>query len=352
MKYEDFNEWDFVEDEYFVKWVLQPNKYSNKFWENFMTGHPDKREQILLARQIVTNIRYKHDPQLTGTEYTSRFEKLLADKRKLAFSHHEKSWWQSNRQWLKVAAMLFMALTITYLVVNPFSDKKNDQIVAEVMVTKHCPPGAKLTFILDDGTKAVLNSGSTITFPEKFDDTVRRVQLRGEAFFEVKKDATRPFKVISGLIETQVLGTAFNVKAYGDDDRISVAVLEGKVRVRSTTDSPVAFEHTLVKSQESLLNISNKQALQRELEDGYVFGWKEWKLVYREKRLDLILKELERWYDVRFQIDQGIDVSQTHSGSFHNEPLTVVLRALKFQNAFDYRIDGKNVQLIPKNDMK
>ena len=347
MKYEDFNEWDFVEDEYFVKWVLQPNKYANKFWENFMAGHPDKREEILLARQIVANIRYKHDPQLTGTEYTERFEKLLAGKRKLAIGHDEKSWWKSNRPWLKVAAMLTMALAVTYLLVNPFSDEKSTPAVADVMVTKHCPAGAKLTFILDDGTKAILNSGSAITFPQKFADTVRRVQLQGEAFFEVKKDVDRPFKVISGPIETRVLGTAFNVKAYEGDDRVSVAVLEGKVRVSSTVDSPVAFAHTLVKSQESRLNISDKQAWQKELEDGHVFDWKEWKLVYRERRLDLILKALERWYDVRFQIDPGIDLSQTHSGTFHNEPLAVVLRALKFQNAFDYRIDGKNVQLTP-----
>ena len=100
--------------------------------------------------------------------------------------------------------------------------------------------------LLPDSTQVWLNAGSTLDYPEHFDETTREVTLTGEAYFDVKHAAEHPFIIHTGQIQTTVLGTAFNINAYTDRSNIQVSVSRGKVKV-SRGDQLIA---TLVKGQE------------------------------------------------------------------------------------------------------
>ena len=113
---------------------------------------------------------------------------------------------------LKIAAILFIVPTISILIWrNHVQQQSEPQKTA--MLSKSTGQGQKLSFYLDDGSKVMLNASSMITFPNKFTGDERKVVLEGEAYFEVVKDASKPFMVISGNYMTRVLGTSFVVDA-------------------------------------------------------------------------------------------------------------------------------------------
>lgn len=347
MKYKDFNHWELAEDAYFVNWVLRPNKHADKFWKQFLADHPEKSEDVLLAREIVTNIRYTDKPRLNDTEYNDLFERIISTKRSKRPSNvfYVR---EAQYRWVRYVAAVTLVLASAILY-NQYwlSSHPSDEKTIQTLV-KESPRGSKLTAVLSDGSKVKLNAGSKITYPKEFSDTLRLIYLTGEAFFEVESDPARPFRVKSDKVNAEVLGTSFNVRAYPDDRKISVAVAEGKVKVTNGDQSTVRFEHTLLPFQESEINVQSNQVVKRELQDDMIFAWTNWKLVFKEEPLSLILKRLERWYGVEFELKGAIKTSETYSGSFDNDPLKVVLEVLTSQDAFDYEIQGRKILITSK----
>ena len=349
MKYKQFNEWELAQDEYFVNWVLRPEEHSDKFWKQFLENNPEKSSDVLLAREIVSNIRYTNNPRLDKTEYVKLFERILNSKRARQSGTIQISTHRKRYLWLRYAAIILLFCIGAILYQKQDSRAKDLAPVEKVeMLTKESPRGSKLTTFLSDGSKVILNAGSKITYPRSFSDTLRSLYLEGEAFFKIKSDTTRPFRVKSALVDTEVLGTSFNLKAYLEDDEISVAVAEGKVRVSSTRKSTLQFTHTLTPYQEARLDIKKGEIVKREFLGNKLFAWTSWKLIFDKEPLYKIIQKLERWYGVQFMVEGEINTSETYSGSFDNDPLKVVLEALKSQNAFDYKIIDKEV-LILKN---
>ncbi len=349
MKYKHFNEWELAEDEYFVNWVLRPEAHSDKFWKQFLENNPEKSAEILLAKKIVANIQYAGNPRLDQIEYVKLFERILNSKRVRQSANIQLSGKRRRLVWLRYAAifLLICAGAVLYQrqtapTIDPDAGKKIE------LLTKESPEGSKLTTFLSDGSKVILNASSKITYPKTFSDSLRWVYLTGEAFFEIKSDSTRLFRVKSDFVNTEVLGTSFNVKAYSGATDISVAVAEGKVMVRSTHESSLQFEHTLLPYQEAKLDVKKGEVVKREFLGEQLFAWTKWQLIFDKEPLGKVIEELERWYGVRFEGIGTINTSETYSGSFDNDPLKVVLEALKSQNAFNYKIVGKKV-LILKN---
>ena len=334
-----------AEDDYFVNWVLRPNKHSDKFWEQFLSDNPEKSGEVLLAREIVTNIQYSSRPKLNDTEYNDLFERIVSTKRSRGSSY--VPFLRGNRyRWVKYAAVVaLLALSGIFLYQRSRVDPHQSHEGHLEMLTKESSMGSKLTTVLSDGSRVKLNAGSKIVYPKAFSDTLRRVYLTGEAYFEVVSDPERPFRVESDKVYTEVLGTSFNMRAYPDDHKISVAVAEGKVRVTNADRSTVKFEHILLPFQESELNILNDQAVKREFADDMIFAWTNWQLVFREEPLFSILKKLERWYNVEFEFKEKIETGESYTGSFDNDPLNVVLEALRSQGAFDYAIQGRKIEI-------
>lgn len=239
-------------------------------------------------------------------------------------------------------ALLVVSIAAIYFVGQDRSINTTQDIVIafEVKDTKW---GQKRTVHLPDGTTVKLNSGSSIKYSSRFDGDNRQVELEGEAFFDVKRDESKPFIIKTNDLNVVVLGTSFNVKSYAEDNQVNVAVKTGKVRVtkgRSDQSMVLLPDEMAIYSQSS-------SALRQEKIDNkdIVFGWAEGTLVFRNQNFQDVIVTLSRWYDVEFEINQPALFTKKITSNFNNASLREVLETLSHNYDFHYDLKEKIVSI-------
>jgi len=210
-------------------------------------------------------------------------------------------------------------------------------------LTKHNPKGQKTTLKLPDGTKVKLNAESSLIFPEKFGQDERVVTLKGEAFFDVKKDTKRPFIIKVGDLEAKVLGTSFNINAFPESDVIDIALLTGKLVVHPSKNKNKAS--VLLPTENLLYNKQTEKISKSHFDADQVLAWKHGILLFKEANLLEITKKLERWYGCSFDIKQGLDYKNSiaFTGRFENKSLKEVLEGLSLATNLNYKLKDKKV---------
>lgn len=168
---------------------------------------------------------------------------------------------------------------------------------AEEPVTTHIlstPRGKNFKIVLEDGTEVWLNAESKLHYPNRFAGKERRVELEGEAFFHVAKDAARPFIVKSGTAETRVLGTEFNFRSYPHENR-HVTLVSGSVIV---SDTQKENELQLHPGEDAPLDENDLMLIPRKVDINEYVSWKEDLFCFREAQLVEIMKAIGRWYNL------------------------------------------------------
>lgn len=173
--------------------------------------------------------------------------------------------------------------------------------------TLSTPAGGKFSLVLSDGSKVWLNASSSIKFPAAFTGDARRVEIKGEAYFEIAKDKRKPFYVRNGSSEIKVLGTHFNVMAYPDEYRSALTLLEGSVQFTKNGQSQL-----LKPGKQIIYTESENETKQQEANIEEVMAWKNDLFVFNNTSIDEIMKELTRWYDVKIKYEgEKPDISFT-----------------------------------------
>lgn len=165
------------------------------------------------------------------------------------------------------------------------------------MHTLKVPRGGEYIITLADGTVVHMNSESSLKYPSVFNGNNRKVHLQGEAYFDVKPNKAKPFIVsVDGVNDIKVLGTEFNVRAYNDDIIVATTLVEGKVAV-SFADKKL--KSMIMKPSEQVkFDKENKSVSKDIVEVGDYIGWKTGTYIFRHKRLEEVMKELGRWYEI------------------------------------------------------
>lgn len=207
--------------------------------------------------------------------------------------------------------------------------------------------GQKKTVILPDGTKVKLNAESELSFPSKFEAGIRQVSLLGEAFFEVKRDINAPFVIKSGEMETTVLGTSFNVRAYPGEATKSVTVATGKVRVSTSRGlAPVELEV----SEQALLSTGADAFVKQSVNLQSFLDWKDGVLRFDDVSVSSAAKIIERWYGVDIDLQSTVADECYFTASFENESMQNVLKSIKLIKGIGYEImEDKKVIITLKN---
>lgn len=162
--------------------------------------------------------------------------------------------------------------------------------------------GREFKIVLEDSTVVWLNSESTLSYPEVFGTTERRVHVTGEAYFAVKPDSKRPFYVETDEQTVRVYGTTFNVRAYSDDPYIYTTLEHGSIAI-SRAESP-SGEVLLSPGHQALLNREDYKLNMRVVDPQVITGWRNGRFVFENQPLSVIMRDLARWYDFEYEFEE------------------------------------------------
>lgn len=268
----------------------------------------------------------------------SSVERKIDPRGNLKIEHHR------NFKWLRYVAVLLMLISISallYLLVEPYDQPQVTEVKGNII--KQNPKGQKLTTFLPDGSKVILNSESKIEYQAGFNSTERLILLDGEAFFEVTKDESKPFRVEAGGVSVVALGTSFVVNSKFPD-MTEVSLVTGSVKVSGRDDQSVVLSPGKSAVVKEGRNIQIKDF---DLDEKV--GWKDGLLVFKENSLDEIFDKLKDWYGVEFLLEAPIRQNQHFSGKYRNAPLDEVLEGIAFVHHFEFKIQGDSVRIFKKN---
>ena len=208
------------------------------------------------------------------------------------------------------------------------------------------PVGGEYSLVLSDGTKVFLNADSELKYPVEFSDGKRIVDLKGEAYFEVHKDSSRPFVVRMNGAEVTVLGTSFNVNTYGDDGQIYTTLVNGSVRVSSVKNGQA---EVLKPGMQSVMNVQSGLLTVRKVDVEPYVAWREGRFVFRAMTLDLIMRQLQRWYDFEvFYQNSELKDYEFRGVIKRDMDLDKVLSVIKATTNVDFEVKGKVITIIKR----
>ncbi|MBO0353537.1 DUF4974 domain-containing protein [Muricauda ruestringensis] len=398
MTYKDYTSEDFANDHYFQKWVLEKDAITSNFWNNWLAQHPEKQEVVETARDMV-RLLAQDDDAPTPNEKDRVWMQIIEKRntRERGRMNSPKSLFNNlGKGLIKVAAVAIPLVVLSYgayqlglftkegtLLVDPnqitleLQDgtiKVMDEEASGVVITEKgktlgkqnkniltyqrskddvtelvyneltVPYGKNFELVLSDGSHIYLNAGSKLRYPVQFPHgKPRNVFLDGEAFFDVAQDSTRSFTVVTDMLNTQVYGTRFNVSSYKDENNTFTVLEEGSVGV---------YQPNSPKKDDPIKIVPGQRAV---FEDGSInvetvdirkyTAWIDGELYFLDDRFELILKELERRFDVKIDnhYEELNDVKFT--GTFSREPLDQILKLFQYQTVFDYDIKEKTITI-------
>jgi transmembrane sensor len=246
----------------------------------------------------------------------------------------------------KVAAVLILPLLLysiyaTEKIASTQFAASTRQTVWQTIKTQ---AGMQTDFELPDGSHIWLNSGSVFKYPLTFDSKYRQVELLGEAYFDIKKVPDHPFLVQTGKMNVEVKGTRFDVINYSNENSTELILESGCVRL--FTDNYSANKTIAsIKPGESALydNLNNKLTIRKVDVDKYT-AWKEGKLIFRDDRMDEVVKKLNRWFNVDIVLRSAELNEYVYTATYKNETLNQILELLAISAPIQYSISDRERQ--------
>jgi transmembrane sensor len=218
------------------------------------------------------------------------------------------------------------------------ANKNSNEVVYNTIST---PSGGQYQLELPDGSLVWLNSTSSIHFPTAFIGKERRVEIAGEAYFEIAKNRDMPFIVSVNGAEVQVLGTHFNVNAYGDEENIKTTLLEGSVRFVHGVNTNV-----LKPGQQSQLSTNGVVSVVSNVDVEKVVAWKNGMFDFENAGIETVMRQLSRWYNVEIEY-RGRSDDLFIAEMRRNIKLSDALKALELTGKVKFEIQGRKIIVMP-----
>ncbi len=204
------------------------------------------------------------------------------------------------------------------------------------------PRGGQYQVTLADGTEVWLNAASSLRFPTAFTGNERVVELTGEAYFEVAKNAALPFRVKVNNMDVQVLGTHFNIMAYSNEQSVKTTLLEGRVKVtgNGTTQG-------LIPGQQAVRDNSTGSLKVKEVNTDLAVAWKNGLFRFRETNIKEVMRQVERWYDVDVEYKTP-GTEQDYTGIVpRSQNVSALLQLLELTGTVHFKVEGKKITVLP-----
>lgn len=220
--------------------------------------------------------------------------------------------------------------------------------IAEQRVEVYSPAGMISKLTLPDGSKVILNNNSTLSYPVKFSGNERKIELDGEAFFEIEKDSLKPFLINTEGMNVRVLGTSFNLKAYEADNETILSLKDGIVQAETTRKGEK--EHIKLVPGEQLVVDRLAETLERKkVNINWYTAWVDGRMVYRDETLSRILKDIEQRFDIDIVVQDSCLLKDKYFVSFsHGETVKQMLFLLSYKREWAYTMKNDEQVIITK----
>ncbi|SEK36617.1 FecR family protein [Parapedobacter koreensis] len=261
----------------------------------------------------------------------------LEKARRLKRSANARIFWR-----VAACITLLAGLAIGYSSLNRKTGPYQNRASNDTYKTIRTEKGQKASITLPDGTIIKLNNQSELRYPEPFADTCRLVYLSGEAYFDVAKDPAKPFVIHTPTTRTCVLGTEFNLKAY-PNEQVVLAVVEGKVVFGGVGNKQQGQPFSA--NQLGVYSTAGKIIRQTVSSLANHMAWTENKLIFDKQPLTQVIPIIERWYNIRIQLEEPALSQEKFTGEFNNPSLHFLLDRMAFVMKFDYTLDQQTVTI-------
>ena len=325
----------------------------SKYLNNTLTKEETQNLESWLRKDVKNRIEFEnivahlsHQDGELATIKEQVFSRVINQKDQKAKLNFN----QKLRYITRVAAVFVVVFgAAMYLLLNDGLIDQPQQVSQPQQINqieKEAAFGQQLSFKLPDGTLVKLNAGSKLVFPKQFSQERREVSLVGEAFFEVERDETRPFLIKTKKINVSVLGTSFNVRSYNNEENVLVGVKTGIVKVSNEDGS----EEVLLKQNDmaDYSHTSNKITKGVISESSLVFGWIDREFVLKDQKIDQIMVEVSRWFDVQFDIRCVLDKQRNFTIRYKDPTLKSVMESLSYAYEFDYQFENKTIKIMTR----
>lgn len=347
-EYSKYTTTDFLLDDSFVKWV-KSGCTEESHWSVWTLQHSGNEQAFLRAKEIILSAKIAPVKELSEGEIKTIVDQLNdrieeADVEKNEGTLVKKITWAP---WLKVAAAVLFIASITTLLYNYNAE------ISRSLPGVNSIEGASIVINeaglikLPDGTSVLLKQGSSIQYPKWFSKDKRQIHLQGEAYFEVKKDPSRPFIVNTEEMVIKVLGTSFFVRDYKTEKQVRVTVTTGKVSVVKKKDLNAntrkvennednnETEVLLVSNQELTLNKGDLKLRKHDLSQPLALSQEVAKTTFNfeETPFPEVIKAMSEAYDTPIIYDENIFSDCPLTASLTNqsfyEKLTLICKAVE-----------------------
>jgi transmembrane sensor len=327
------------------------------------------------------------DMQYSETRYKELIQQIKnmgIDEGKFTHDDHfingeelpEKSSRNSWKIALGLTAFVFAIAACIYVWNAGNSTKELENTLAKNQInTKN---GSKTSLVLPDGTKVWLNSGSQLDYNKTYGNKLREVSLTGEAYFDVVKNADKPFVIHTRKMDIKVLGTAFNVKCYPGERTTETSLIRGSIEVTLKDRQ----EKIMLKPNEKLVINNDENAGQRDKskagtkkgrtntdnekpiisvghltllpQDNTVIetAWVQNRLVFSGESFEEVALKMERWYNVKIGFGDEKPKEERLTGNFEKETVVEALNALQLIAPFSYGIKNDSITIFKTKNIK
>lgn len=246
----------------------------------------------------------------------SKFENSI--KEHLRFIPEKEDQSQTNRNWLRIAASIGFIAACSWLIYSiGFADKT-------ILKESH---DSLVQLALPDGSQVWLNRQTKLLYEEKFNDDDRVVQLEGEAYFEVVKNADNPFTIKTNHAVVTVLGTSFNLQAYPDGNNTELLVTTGAVQFGSLGKN--ASSIILKRGDAAVLDRNELLPVLTTDQNPNILAWKEKRLIYKRTSVGDVVKSLEDYFHIRIDVKNSSILRCRFTGSFVSPEIEDIVEALR-----------------------
>jgi len=329
---------DLLLDQSFQEYCIGSNKDAVRTWTEWQGNNPKRKALASQARTLYCAL----NGNITSRDFHRddlQMQAAFADRQQLPAAERKS---RTKYLWLSLSGAAACLLVGVYLYFGHGNEKiPEDQVYVSA-------PGKKTNITLSDGTQIMLNSSSRLIISKDYNQNSRNVILDGEAYFIVKHNDQKVFKVSAGGVDIRDLGTTFNVKAYGTDHTVETSLIEGKIEIinRQKVADTIQLQpnQKLVFTQNDntagkatikpLASLNPTEAGTKSLPET---DWIQNKLTFNDESLAETALKIERWYGVKINVLNSADRGSRFTATFEHETLTGVLEALKMSGNFNYR---------------